>query len=339
MRPVRAAARSPRCSRWRSARCRFAALSALGTWQVHAAALEARADRARRAARACRARAGARPRALAAGHRRVRRIPPRARRRHLPARLARPWSRPSPSSAAGYWVLTPLRDADGSDRADQPRLHAAERGDRCSARAAHRRAPPHGEVATVTGLLRISEPGGGFLRRNDPGADRWYSRDVQAIAAARGLRRRRALLHRCRCGDQRTAARRPAPVGGLTVIAFHNNHLVYALTWYALALMVAGAACCGSRASAAAAPWRRRRPGDDGEDDDGMAQLKRASERMTASWPAARVENAAGHKNMLQLIQLRWIAVVGQITTIAVVHARASASTCRCRRCSRCWPA
>jgi two-component system sensor histidine kinase RegB len=34
---------------------------------------------------------------------------------------------------------------------------------------------------------------------------------------------------------------------------------------------------------------------------------------------AAGVETAAGHKNMLQLIQLRWIAVVGQITTIAIV--------------------
>jgi two-component system sensor histidine kinase RegB len=32
---------------------------------------------------------------------------------------------------------------------------------------------------------------------------------------------------------------------------------------------------------------------------------------------AARVEHAAGHKNMLQLIELRWIAVIGQITTIA----------------------
>ncbi|MDB5763643.1 MAG: putative Two-component sensor [Herminiimonas sp.] len=30
-------------------------------------------------------------------------------------------------------------------------------------------------------------------------------------------------------------------------------------------------------------------------------------------------ERAAGHKNMLQLIQLRWFAVIGQITTIAVV--------------------
>jgi two-component system sensor histidine kinase RegB len=34
---------------------------------------------------------------------------------------------------------------------------------------------------------------------------------------------------------------------------------------------------------------------------------------------SSEVESAAGHKNMLQLIQMRWIAVVGQITTIVVV--------------------
>lgn len=34
---------------------------------------------------------------------------------------------------------------------------------------------------------------------------------------------------------------------------------------------------------------------------------------------AAGIERGAGHKNMLQLIQLRWIAVAGQITTIAGV--------------------
>ncbi|MES2184650.1 MAG: ATP-binding protein [Pseudomonadota bacterium] len=35
---------------------------------------------------------------------------------------------------------------------------------------------------------------------------------------------------------------------------------------------------------------------------------------------AARVDEATGRKNMLQLIQLRWIAVVGQIATIEVVQ-------------------
>ena len=33
----------------------------------------------------------------------------------------------------------------------------------------------------------MTEPQGGFLRSNDPAHDRWYSRDVAAIAAARGL--------------------------------------------------------------------------------------------------------------------------------------------------------
>jgi two-component system sensor histidine kinase RegB len=37
----------------------------------------------------------------------------------------------------------------------------------------------------------------------------------------------------------------------------------------------------------------------------------------TGSTSAADVEYAAGHKNMLQLIELRWIAVIGQVTTIA----------------------
>lgn len=40
-------------------------------------------------------------------------------------------------------------------------------------------------------------------------------------------------------------------------------------------------------------------------------------ERRTA---AASVEIAAGHENMLQLVQLRWLAVIGQIVTIHVVH-------------------
>ncbi|HET6396077.1 MAG TPA: SURF1 family cytochrome oxidase biogenesis protein, partial [Pseudoxanthomonas sp.] len=47
--------------------------------------------------------------------------------------------------------------------------------------------PPAPGPAEATGLLRLDEPGGGFLRRNDPAAGRWYSRDVAAIARHRGL--------------------------------------------------------------------------------------------------------------------------------------------------------
>ena len=32
--------------------------------------------------------------------------------------------------------------------------------------------------------------------------------------------------------------RKAAPVGGLTVVSFPNNHLVYAITWFGLALLV-----------------------------------------------------------------------------------------------------
>jgi len=132
---------------------------------------------------------------------------------------------------AGFWLMTPLRQADGS-------VVLINRGFLPSERAA----PAASELATpvtVTGLLRITEPGGGFLRHNDPAANRWYSRDVQAIAAARGLG---PVAPYFIDADATPGDDGAGPTGGLTVIAFHNNHLVYAITWYALALMVAGAA-------------------------------------------------------------------------------------------------
>lgn len=42
-------------------------------------------------------------------------------------------------------------------------------------------------------------------------------------------------------------------------------------------------------------------------------------ERLKERWVSSAGENAAGHTNMLQLIHLRWLAVVGQVTTISVV--------------------
>ena len=129
----------------------------------------------------------------------------------------------------GYWVMTPLARDDGTIGPRQPRLRSRRQARPCLLAA--RSSGP----VTVTGLLRMSEPGGAFLRSNDPAADRWFSRDVAAIAASRGLARSRPTSS--------TRSARPAtvglPVAGLTVIAFPNNHLVYALTWGVLALMAA----------------------------------------------------------------------------------------------------
>jgi surfeit locus 1 family protein len=81
---------------------------------------------------------------------------------------------------------------------------------------------------------------------------------VQAIAAARGLAAADVAPYFVDAEAAPTvptpysaatpaaasaAADAPAwPVAGLTVIAFPNSHLVYALTWYGLALMVLVAA-------------------------------------------------------------------------------------------------
>jgi surfeit locus 1 family protein len=156
---------------------------------------------------------------------------------------------------AGFWVLTPLRQADGTFVLINRGFVPPERRDR----AAHGAAEPT-TPATVTGLLRITEPGGAFLRRNDPPANRWFSRDVQAIAAAHGLSRVAPYFidAEATAGDRKlaaadgagtpaptdigadTSANETAPIGGLTVVTFHNSHLTYLITWYTLALMVVG---------------------------------------------------------------------------------------------------
>lgn len=133
----------------------------------------------------------------------------------------------------GYWILTPLRSADGTTVLVNRGFVPSDRRDPASRAAGN----PAGEV-TVTGLLRVNEPGGTLLRHNDPAMDLWYSRDVTAIAAARQL----GPVAPYFIDAAAAPAGADAPVGGLTVLAFNNNHLVYALTWFTLALMSAAAA-------------------------------------------------------------------------------------------------
>lgn len=135
---------------------------------------------------------------------------------------------------SGWWLLTPLRTDDG---------HAVliNRGFIADDTVP---SAPYLKPVTVTGLLRISEPKGRFLRANDPAHEQWYSRDVQAIAQARGLQNVAPFFIDADAAsghNDTSAGDGLQPIGGLTVVSFPNNHLVYALTWYALALMVAGA--------------------------------------------------------------------------------------------------
>ncbi len=139
---------------------------------------------------------------------------------------------------SGYWVLTPLLT-------DHHGIVLINRG--YIGQGAKPSPAPEGEV-TVSGLLRLAEPGGGFLRANDPAANRWYSRDVAAIGGTLGLSLAPYFVD-ADAGQPGSAdnadfdSEQPVqnPVGGLTVINFSNSHRVYALTWYTLALMAAGA--------------------------------------------------------------------------------------------------
>ena len=145
----------------------------------------------------------------------------------------------------GYWVLTPLKSAAGFTVLINRGFMPSDLRDPAKR--------PGSEIAgetTVTGLLRMTEPGGAFLRHNDPGADRWYSRDVAAIAARHGLSETAPYF----IDADGPAIPGRYPIGGLTVVSFPNNHLVYAITWYALALMLGGAVITLGRNE-----WRRGR--------------------------------------------------------------------------------
>ena len=131
----------------------------------------------------------------------------------------------------GYWVLTPLKRADGTSVLINRGFVPGERRDASTRRNGN----PDGQVE-ITGLLRITEPKGGFLRDNVPQHNRWYSRDVAAIAAARDLHNVAPFFVDADAGSQAAGG----PIGGLTVVRFPNNHLIYALTWFALAFMLAG---------------------------------------------------------------------------------------------------
>ncbi|MET0360418.1 MAG: SURF1 family protein [Sphingobium sp.] len=125
---------------------------------------------------------------------------------------------------AGYWVIEPL---------DTGRFALLiNRGFIPQGRRDADLPTPQGQV-TVTGLLRVTEPGGAFLRANNPAADRWFSRDVGAIARARSLPDAAPYFL-----DADAAANGSGqPLGGLTVIRFADNHLVYALTWFGMAAL------------------------------------------------------------------------------------------------------
>lgn len=130
-----------------------------------------------------------------------------------------------------YHVLTPFVDDGGRvllvDRGEVPK----DRLDPAS-RAAGNIA---GETA-VTGVWRMPDPPGAFTPPPDLAHRIWYARDLAGIAGADHLRLAAPMLVE--------AGPRPNPggwpKGGQTVVSFRNQHLSYAITWFAMAAALFG---------------------------------------------------------------------------------------------------
>jgi len=130
----------------------------------------------------------------------------------------------------GYFVFAPARLAGGSivivNRGFVPldRKDPATRIDRAN-----------GSV-DIVGIVRWPETRGLFTPADDPAGNVWYLRDTAAIAAAK---------HWQSAAPFYVEQESPAPSGGLPqpgklVVNLPDNHLQYAITWFGLALALAG---------------------------------------------------------------------------------------------------
>jgi surfeit locus 1 family protein len=134
-------------------------------------------------------------------------------------------------SGQGYWVLTPLELEGGAIVIVNRGFVPLGRKDP----ATRRDGQVEGTV-TVTGLLRLPEAGNWFTPANDPPRGVWYRRDPAEITRAFGLARVAPFT----IDADATPNPGDLPQGGETRVAFSNNHLGYALTWFGLAAALFG---------------------------------------------------------------------------------------------------
>ena len=129
----------------------------------------------------------------------------------------------------GYLVMTPLKLADGGivlvNRGFVPEAQRTAAGEGLG-----------GGQTTIVGLMRASETRNLFTPSDNPASGQWFTRDVAAIARAGGLTRVAPFFIDADAGPDPAAL----PEGGETILAFPNNHLSYALTWFGIAAALVG---------------------------------------------------------------------------------------------------
>ena len=142
-------------------------------------------------------------------------------------------------SGTGYWVFTPARLSDGARVVVNRGFVPEENKD-----------PETREAGLVTGpvemvgALRWPEHGVWFTPAGDPARNLWFARDQLVIAAAKGWGNVAPFY---------LELEGPTPPGGLPAagkltVNLPNNHLLYALTWFALAVVLAAVFAAFARA-------------------------------------------------------------------------------------------
>jgi surfeit locus 1 family protein len=154
-------------------------------------------------------------------------------------------------SGPGYWVFTPARRQDGSVIVVNRGFVPEGRRDPAS-----RAAGQVSGLIEIVGALRWPEPRGLFAPADNPARNLWFVRDHLAMAAAKSWGPVAPFFV-----DQEA----PPPPGGLPRVGkitpnLRNDHLQYALTWYALAVVLAVVFLAWLRSRAREAQRERRNP-------------------------------------------------------------------------------
>lgn len=132
-------------------------------------------------------------------------------------------------SGPGYWVFTPARLADGPFVFVNRGFVPEGRQDPTSRSEGEIMGP-----VEIVGAVRWPEARNWFSPADDPLHNLWFSRDPQAIADAKGIRAMAPFY---------VEQEAPVPPGSLPqpgkiVVNLRNEHLQYAVTWYGLAAVL-----------------------------------------------------------------------------------------------------
>jgi len=134
---------------------------------------------------------------------------------------------------AGWRVITPMALSSGGivlvDRGFVP--HRSKQSEA-------RMAGQVKDVVQVVGRVRLPQPRDAFAADNDPQKNEWYWRDLDAMGAAVLEGPKAASLVPVFVELEANDVPGGLPRGGVALVKPSNRHLGYAVTWFALAVIV-----------------------------------------------------------------------------------------------------